>query len=171
MKLIKRNAFHITFFTFSLFVSCVQKEHKNPLINYEVQNEMFFVETMQKHLDAVTNKDLAALKSTLSPNGNMQLILPQTEITNTVDAFMKYHEDWFAAQIPWTFETQILNTQIGETFGIAITEIVYREPERDGKQYFNRMYVSYALQKIKGKWYIIKDHASTIEKSTDKKED
>ncbi|WP_055443519.1 YybH family protein [Lacinutrix himadriensis] len=170
MRYIQNKVFYITLFIFSLFLSCVQKEHKNPLINYEVQNEMFFVETMQKHLDAVSNKDLNALKSTLSPEGNMQLILPQTEITNTVDAFMKYHEDWFAVQAPWTFETKILNTKIGESFGIAITEIVYKEPERDGKPYFNRMYVSYALQKIEGKWYIIKDHASSIEKSTDKKE-
>ncbi len=46
---------------------------------------------------------------------------------------------------------------------MAVTEIVYREPEREGKPYFNRMIVSYDLEKIDGKWYIIKDHASSIE--------
>ncbi len=44
-------------------------------------SEKLFVNTMQKHLDAVTNKDLSTLESTLSPEGNMQLILPGTEIT------------------------------------------------------------------------------------------
>tara|TARA_R110002073_G_scaffold57778_4_gene146683 strand:+ start:89657 stop:90028 length:372 start_codon:yes stop_codon:yes gene_type:complete len=123
---------------------------------------------MEKHLDAVTNRDLETLRSTMSPNGNMQLILPSTEIINKVDGFMKYHEDWFSDP-SWTFETKILNTEIGEFMGMAIVEIVYREPDRDGGPYFNRMIVSYDLQKIKGQWYIIKDHASSVEKSTDKK--
>lgn len=152
-----------------LFVSCNQKEKQSDVnTENELNNEALFVETMQKHLDAVTNKDLVALKSTLSPNGNMQLILPQTEITNTVTDFIQYHKEWFSMEAPWTFETKILNTEIGQDFGIAITEIIYREPERDGKPYFNRMHVSYALHKINNQWYVIKDHASSIEKSTDK---
>lgn len=127
-------------------------------------NEKMFVERMQEHLDAVSNKDLATLKSTLSPNGEMQLILPGTEIMYSVEKFMEYHKAWFQ-DTTWTFETKILNTDIGENIGIAITEIVYREPERNGKPYFNRMIVSYALKKIEDQWYIIKDHASSIEKT------
>ena len=131
------------------------------------ESEALFMLTMQKHLQAVSNKDIKALKSTLSSSGNIQLILPQSEITNTVDAFIKYHEEWFALPINWTFETKILNTTIGKEIGIAIVEIIYKEPERNGKPYFNRMVVSYALQCIDNKWYVIKDHASSIEKSTD----
>ncbi len=123
---------------------------------------------MQKHLDAVSNRDLATLKSTLSPEGTMYLILPQTEMTSTVDEFMEYHEEWFAdTTANWTFETKILNTAIGDSLGMALTEIMYREPERDGKPYFNRMMVSYDLKKSENNWYVIKDHASSIEKSTD----
>jgi len=135
----------------------------------KIQNEKDFVATMQKHLDAVSNKDLAALKSTMSPTGKMQLILPATEIINTVDGFMNYHEEWFKAPGTWTFETKILNTEIKEDLGIAITEIIYSEPERNGEPYFNRMIVSYALEKVNGKWCIIKDHACSVEKSTDPK--
>jgi len=168
MKLIKSNAYLLLVFISFIFFSCTKKDTKNPLINYEAQNELLFIETMQTHLDAVSNKDLTTLKSTLSPNGNMHLILPKTEITNTVDEFIKYHKNWFAIETPWTFDTKILDTKIGKEFGIAITEITYKEPDRDGKPYFNRMYVSYALQKIDNTWYVIKDHASSIEKSTDK---
>ncbi|CAM3505587.1 YybH family protein [Aequorivita lipolytica] len=120
---------------------------------------------MQKHLDAVSNRDLVSLKETMAPNGQMQLILPKTEIIKGVDGFMDYHKEWFAAP-DWTFETKILNTEIGQDVGMAIIEIIYREPLRDGKPYFNRMIVSYDLKKIEGKWYVIKDHASSIEKST-----
>ena len=121
---------------------------------------------MQTHLDAVSNRDLATLEATLAPHGDMQLILPGSEIQASAEAFMEYHRAWFAAP-DWTFETCILNTKAGPRFGMAITEIIYREPERDGKPYFNRMTVSYVLEFIDGKWYVIKDHASSIEKSTD----
>ncbi|GEQ87131.1 hypothetical protein ULMS_26390 [Patiriisocius marinistellae] len=137
----------------------------------EKQNKEAFLKTLETHLNAVTNKDLTTLKSTMSPNGTMQLILPSTEIINGVDGFIDYHDTWFKdASTTWTFETKILNSEISEDLGIAITEVIYREPERNGVPYFNRMTVSYALKKIKGTWYIIKDHASSIEKSTDNKE-
>ena len=133
----------------------------------EEANEAQMRLLMQKHLDAVSQKDLETLQSTMSPRGDMQLILPGTEIIYSVDGFMEYHKKWFALDNAWTFETKILNTKVGETFGMSIVEIMYREPERDGVPYFNRMIVSYDLEKIDGSWYVIKDHASSIEKSTD----
>lgn len=132
----------------------------------EAPDKEGFVETLQKHLDAVSNKDLASLKSTMSPENKMQLILPGAEPLHTADSFLQFHADWFQ-DTSWTFETKILSTEVGPKYGIAITEIVYREPERDGQPYFNRMIVSYGLEKIDAQWYIIKDHASSIEKSTD----
>ncbi len=121
---------------------------------------------MQKHLDAVTNKDLVALKSTLSPDGQMQLILPGQEIIYSVAGFMDFHRTWFA-QPNWTFETQVLNIEAGSHLAMAVVQIIYREPDRDGQPYFNRMVVSYDLKKIQGQWYVIKDQASSVEKSTD----
>lgn len=152
---------------FLIINSCGIKEEKtikNVLSRQE--NEKLFKQTLVKHLNAVTNKDLIALKSTMSPKGNMQLILPDTEILYSVDEFMKFHTNWFKNQ-NWTFETKILNTKVVDELGIAIVEIVYREPDRNGKPYSNRMIISYALEKIEGNWYIVKDHASSVEKSTD----
>jgi ketosteroid isomerase-like protein len=146
-----------------LLHSCSNNKETN--INLEL-GKQDFIKTIQKHLDAVSKRDLESLKSTLSPTSEMQLILPKSEILNSVDAFMQYHQDWFA--IPdWTFETKILNTKVGTQLGMAVVEITYREPLREGKPYFNRMNVSYVLEKINGQWYVIKDHASSIEKSTD----
>ena len=58
---------------------------------------------------------------------------------------------------------------MSDDLGMAVVEVIYREPNRNGKPYFNRMIVSYDLQKVAGQWYVIKDHASSVEKSTDKK--
>ena len=157
----------VFFFSTLIFSACRDKETVTTPEEVKIdpaQNKVQFIETMQKHLDAVSNKDLEVLKSTMSPDGKMQLILPNSEIIHSADSFMDFHKEWFQ-DTTWTFETEILNTEIGEKYGMAITEIVYHEPERNGKPYFNRMTVSYVLEKINGQWYIIKDHASTIEKT------
>ncbi|WP_117879819.1 nuclear transport factor 2 family protein [Aureibaculum luteum] len=149
------------------FSSCniKQKESEKNKIS-KVENEKAFTSLILKHLNAVQNKDLNTLKSTMSPKGNMELIQPSSEIVYAVDGFMKFHQEWF--KVPnWTINTKILSTDIGDKFGVATTEFLYKEPERNGKPYFNRLIVTYALEKIDNNWYIIKDHASSIEKTID----
>lgn len=65
-------------------------------------------------------------------------------------------------------ETKIVNVKVGDKIGMAVTEAMYREPNRNGSPYFNHMMVSYDLEKIDDKWYVIKDHASSIEKTKPK---
>lgn len=160
----------MVFILISNFYSCKQDvaEKVNVSTDFEQNkiNNHEMLKTLEKHLEAVSKKDLATLKSTMSPNGNMQLILPGSEILESVDSFLAYHEDWFKDK-SWTFETKIIDSKTDESLGIATTEIMYQEPDRDGKPYFNRMVVTYSLEKINSKWYVIKDHASSIEKSTD----
>lgn len=71
----------------------------------------------------------------------MILILPNSEVKYTVDSFIKYHTDWFKEQ-NWTFEAKILSVKVSDKLGITIVEAIYRESERNGKPYFNRMIVS-----------------------------
>ena len=153
-----------------VFLSCKNEPEKkletvkpNPTLNKEM-----LLTAMNTHMKAVSDRDLEALKSTLSPNGNMQLILPGMEVIETVDGFMEYHREWFEAK-DWSFDYNILNTEVGETMGMVVMSFTYKEPESDGKPYFNRMVISYDLQKIDGTWYVVKDHASSVEKSTDPK--
>lgn len=138
-------------------------------VEQTASNEADFKATMQRHLDAVSGRDLPTLAATLSADGKMQLILPGTEIMQTTTEFLEYHREWFQ-DTTWSFETEILNVRVGDRIGMAVTEVVYREPERDGEPYFNRMIVSYTLEKQEGKWFVVKDHASSVEKSRDKSE-
>lgn len=152
----------------SIFSSCEENAKTSKDLPDKKLLEASFTKTMQKHLDAVSNKDLESLASTMDPSGNMQLIMPGQEVLYTADSFLLFHEKWFQ-DTNWTFTTNILNSKVGDHLGVATTEILYEEPERDGKPYFNRMIVTYVLEHINNRWYIVKDHASSIEKSTDKK--
>ncbi len=84
----------LTIFTVNLILfSCKNEIDEKENINHQSQSEEEFVNTMQKHLNAVTNRDIETLKSTMSPNGEMQLILAGFEIIYSVDGFMDYHEE------------------------------------------------------------------------------
>lgn len=146
-------------------VSCkeVKKTPKQVELTQE-QNEQQFINALEKHLDAVEKKDLKALKATMSPKGNMELIQPNMEVIKRVDGFMRFHEVFFNHP-EWSLKFKIISKNVGNKIGIATTEAMYREPERNGKPYFSRMTVTYSLEKNEGKWYVIKDHASFIEKT------
>lgn len=142
-----------------------QKDIENNKIS-KIKNEELFKSALDKHLIAVAEKDYVTLESTMSPKGNMELIQPSSEIVYGVEGFMKFHQEWF--EVPnWTVKTKILSANIGDNIGVATTEFLYEEPERNGKPYFNRLIVSYTLEKINNDWYFIKDHASSIEKTKD----
>lgn len=153
-----------------VFLSCKGEPEKKRIAGTpdSALNKELLLTSMNTHMRAIADRDLKVLQSTLSPQGNMQLILPGMEIIEKVDGFMEYHREWFAAK-DWSFDYSILNSEVGETKAMVILSFIYKEPERDKKPYFNRMVASYDLQKIVGKWYVIKDHASSIEKSTDPK--
>ena len=123
-----------------------------------------FTKTLETHLRAISEKDIETLKSTLVPGDEFFLILPGSKTVTKRSEFLQSHVDWF--QDPtWTYEYRITHSIIGDRVGIAIVDVMYREPERDGKPYFNHMTLSYGLQRMSGKWFVIKDHASTIEKT------
>jgi hypothetical protein len=165
MKNIPNYTLLVVSFLFLLTISCEEKSTviQDPEISKE-QNEALFHTVLEKHLKAVSDKDYTTLKSTMSPKGTMELIQPSSEIVYTADGFMKFHQEWFDVS-NWTVNTKVLSTDIGDKIGVATTEFLYQEPERNGKPYFNRLIVSYTLQKIDNNWYFIKDHASSVEKT------
>ena len=158
---------HFMFLAFSLFalVSCNDRSSDKPFD--PSSNKKQITETLENLLTSIETKNLDLLKSTMSPSGKLELILSNTETTYSVDEFVSFHEGWFK-DTTWTMKTKILNMDVGAYIGAATTETIYEEPDRDGKPYMNHMIVSYVLQKeADNKWYVTKDHATTLKKSTD----
>ena len=130
----------------------------------ERENREQFTNLLQTHLNAVSEKNIDKLIATLPPDSNFLFILPNSSPTKLSKDFIEFHTEWFK-DASWTFEPKIITTNISEDMGIALVEVLYKEPDRNGKPYFNRMSVSYALKKINDNWYVIKDHASSIDKT------
>jgi len=172
MKIKIQNSFYSIFLVCltGLFISCNNTNtgatEVDELSDEErvVENEGLFMNTIQSHLDAVNNKDLMVLNNTLSSEGNMQLVLPNGETVKSARAYIKYYRELFKNS-NWTFKYKIINANIEQRVGIAITEIVFQGLDKDGKPLNNKMVVSYALKRVNGVWFITKNHASSIEKS------
>jgi len=128
------------------------------------KNEAAFLEVMNTHLQAISTKNVNQLAATLPPNDEMFLLLDGMEMTTQPEQFLKLQKDWFDSG-EWTFEPKIVRSDIGIELGYTIVEVMYKEPDRNGKPYFNRMLISYDLKKINGKWYVVKDQATSIEKT------
>lgn len=122
---------------------------------------------LRKHLDAVTNKNVDSLKSTIPLEDNtMHLILPDGTEMSTAGEFLKMHSDWFLDTISnWHIDFEIKYVYRNNNLGYSLVEAMLTEPIRNGKPYFHKMHVSYVMEKRDNKWLVIKDHASSIEKS------
>lgn len=149
-------------------ISCTNEDAPKKIIpsviQSQEQNEKAFIAILEKHLAAVSARDLKTLASTLSPDSLMILILPNQKVLKSSGEFLNFHREWFQDTI-WTFETEIKDFYVGEEYGLAIVESMYKEPNRNGKPYFNNMSISYGLKKVDKKWVVFKDHASSIEKT------
>ena len=79
--------------------ACIHEKKPDPAqqfvidISKQIAEQKIMEAKMKEHLDAVTNRDLVIMESTLTPNGNMQLILPGSEIIQSNAGFMDYHRE------------------------------------------------------------------------------
>lgn len=130
------------------------------------QNSKSFHTALRKHTKAISDRDLETLKTMMSPDGLMHLIRPSTAVVYTTDNYIRYHESWF--QDPnWSIKFSITDSEVGEEVGMAITDVLYEVPDRNGKPYWNKMVISFVLKKMDGNWYVISDHSGSVQKSTD----
>jgi len=128
------------------------------------EDHKLFHQTLRTHLDALNTKNFAELQKSLSPDGTMYMIRPNTPVIHSTASYEEYHQNWFQDD-SWKLKGAITDSYVGTDSGIAVAEIRYEIPNRDGKSYWNEMTISYGLKKVQDNWYIIKDHSSSVRKS------
>ncbi len=126
--------------------------------------EHSFLPLLEFHLGAVMAKDSLALKSTLNMDGAYHLILPDGSQMHTARDFYKMHVEWFKDE-QWTMEMKVLESSVHADVGTAFVQADYREPDRDGKPYHHKMWITYFCEKIGDIWKVVHDHCTTAEKS------
>ncbi|PHN06669.1 YybH family protein [Flavilitoribacter nigricans] len=150
---------------FGLIPACQSEAQPEsaPTVVAEKPDESFRL-ALEEHLAAVAAKDFDRLKMTVPQSGELVWVLPNGASFMKAEEFLQNHQEWFQ-DTSWTMTTQILQANWGQDHGTALVEADLREPERNGKPYFHRMFISYGLERSNGRWQVVLDHASTIEKS------
>lgn len=128
------------------------------------QIDQQFQRDIRDHLRSISEKDIELMKTTLPDSGDLYLTLPDGSMTTTVKEFVDGQSDWFNSG-DFTFKTRIIKAEHGPEYGYMLVIADYHVPERDGRPYDHQMFVSYVLKHDDDRWVVIKDHASTINKT------
>ena len=117
---------------------------------------MSFRETLRRHLQAIRERDLAALADTLAAPA-LVLIMADGKLVRSTQEFLEAHRGWFA--VPgWTLEARELEVHEGADLAVALLELDYREPPATR----SRGYLTLVFRNHGGRWLMVQDQNTPI---------
>jgi ketosteroid isomerase-like protein len=123
---------------------------------------MTFRETLEKHLDAIQSRDLAALIDTLpAPDERIVLITAEGRLVRSVDEFVAMHRDWFASTT-WTLGTEVVRTFESDELGVAVLRLDYRDASPDGTPIRQLSFLTLVFQRQGGRWVMVQDQNTPV---------
>ncbi len=112
--------------------------------------------TLNRHLDAIQQKDFVAFESTLTRGERLTFILPNGQLFTDPGEFRAMLKDWFA-DTSWTFDYDIIAVQQAAGMGSALLLVRYDEPDRDGQPYHLDHYLNLVFKYEGDGWYLVHD--------------
>lgn len=115
---------------------------------------MEFAEAVQRHLAAVTGRDLDTYLSTV--HDDVSLVLLNGTLVEGRAAVGEFHRDWFADP-DWSWRlSPARSTTAGDT-GVALVAVDYDDLDRDGRPYTVRYLLGLAFARVDGTWLLVHD--------------
>ncbi len=116
-------------------------------------------------LSSLEERDIESFRTNMASADEMDLILTNGDIITSVDSFVELHRGWFQ-DTTWSIRHELVDFKFYGNFATSTVKAYYNEPDRNGRPYFHNMLVSYVLRQADdGDWMIIKDQATTFDKS------
>jgi len=119
-----------------------------------------FEETLDAHIQAIQNRDLAALEATITTGDELILIFPGGQRTTTREEYMAFHREWFASDT-WTMGFERLGVIQGRDFAVAMVRTLY-EDVRDGERVQSQSWLTLTFRKENGRWALFHDQNTRI---------
>lgn len=124
-----------------------------------------FADALQKHLDAVSARDLPALESTLTSGADLELYLPTGKRSTTRKEFVDFHRTWFAEK-GWTMRFTPISSHVGRDLAVATVRTRY-EDQVDGKPYWSENWLTLTFGLEPDGWRLVHDQNTRIRTSAD----
>jgi len=118
-----------------------------------------FDSALQKHFDAITNRDLNAFKSHLTQNETLYTIVQNGHAFTTPEETIAIHKEWFKDP-NWIWEGSVEACPVGEDIAMALVKYDYRAKAED-KPFST--WLTYVFQLEDNEWRIIHDHNTALD--------
>ncbi|HAV11373.1 MAG TPA: nuclear transport factor 2 family protein [Candidatus Moranbacteria bacterium] len=118
-----------------------------------------FYSALQKHFDAITNRDLNAFKSHLTQNETLYTIVQNGHAFTTPEETIAIHKEWFKDP-NWIWEGFVVHKVVGEDMAMALVKYDYRAKAED-KPFST--WLTYVFQLEDNEWRIIHDHNTALD--------
>lgn len=114
---------------------------------------------LQKHFDAIANRDLDAFKASITQNKNLYTIVQNGHAFTTPQQVIDIHEEWFKDP-NWTWVGNVVHTQVGSDMALAVIKYNY-SPRADVTPVETWLTYVFALED--GSWKIIHDQNTALD--------
>lgn len=124
--------------------------------------EKQFEKALDTHLTAIDERDLEALAPTVDED--VVLIFPSGRTLYGKEAFMDFHEGWFASSTPWTQDNTVTHTNVeGCRTAWSSVDYVYRTYDADGNV-VTESHNMFALTwtRDRGQWVVVADQNTKL---------
>lgn len=114
---------------------------------------------LQKHLDAITNRDLNAFKSHLTKNKNLYTIVQNGHAFTTPQEIAAIHEEWFKDP-HWIWEGSVVHKVVRTDMAMAVIKYGYRAKASDAPV---ETWLTYVFALEDGEWKIVHDQNTALD--------
>lgn len=119
-----------------------------------------FKTTLDKHLQAVTTKNIDGFLETVSKE-DITLIMPNGSLINDCRAFSDLHKSWFLDD-DWSIEYKIIEVKEGKHLSSALLEINYHDLDENNQSIHLHYYLYLLFEKKDHEWLLIHDQNTII---------
>jgi ketosteroid isomerase-like protein len=118
-----------------------------------------FDEAIQRHFDAISNRDIEAFKAHMTRNSTMYTIVQNGHAFTTPEETIAIHEDWFKDS-NWIWEGEVVHKVVGTDMGMALVKYNYRVKVEDVPL---STWLVYVLRIEDGEWRIVHDQNTSLD--------
>lgn len=118
-----------------------------------------FDEALQRHLDAISNRDIEAFKAVMPKGDTLYTIVQNGHAFKTPAEIVAIHEDWFKDP-NWIWEGSVVHKVVGEDMAMALIQYNYRAKATDQPV---ATWLIYVFQIQDGAWRIVHDQNTALD--------
>jgi uncharacterized protein (TIGR02246 family) len=118
---------------------------------------MTFQATFEKHLKAIRERDLAALRETLpAEEGEIVVVTSDGRLVRSTEEFLDMHRQWFESST-WSINGEVISIRESHDLAIAVLKLDYFDRPADKPPLHETSYLTLAFAERTGRWEMIFD--------------